>query len=405
MKRRIGILSVVNSFAYGGDEHRMLSFARHIDRRRFDHRIAVIKSPDAGIDSLYGSLRQEYESARIPLIDLGVKRPGNGLGRNVLHRFPRSAIGFATAINRLARLVREHDIDIVDGHIGTGNQAAVAVGRLTGRPASITTYHGEFFEPRPLWHIVQQITLRGANVIITDSEQRAEAMRTFLRRRRQLITIIPNGVAAEPPRRPAHEVSAELGIPNEPGRVVIGQIAGMIPIKGWTTLLEAATLVLARDPKAFFVCVGQSRSDPAFGTALRESAERQGVANRVRILSYPGHNADVWQLFDIHVHASHFDSLPNAIIEGMAYGKPAVVTDVGDCARTVIDGVSGFVVPPRDARALTDALLRLLSDPGLRERFGREARNRYLARHRPERMTAALEALFERMAHKPMARV
>jgi glycosyltransferase involved in cell wall biosynthesis len=403
LKRRIRILSVVNSLAYGGDEHRMLSFATHIDRQRFDHHIAVIKLPDADVDALYGSLRQEYASARIPLIDLGVKRPVNGVGRNMLRHLSRKAIGFATAINRLTRLVRERDIDIVDGHIGTGNQAAVAVGRLTGRPASVTTYHGEFFSPQPLWHLVQQSTLRGANVIITDSEQRAEAMRTFLRRQRQPITIIPNGIPAEPPRRSPHEVAAELGIPNEPGCVVIGQIAGMIPVKGWTTLVDAATLVLAREPKAFFVCVGYNRADPTFSTALRESAERRGVANRMRILSYPGHNADVWQLFDIHVHASHFDSLPNAIIEGMAYGKPAVVTDVGDCARTVTEGISGFVVPPRDARALADALLRLISDPALGERFGREARNRYVARHRPELMTEALEALFERMAHRRMA--
>lgn len=404
MKRRIGILSVVNSLAYGGDEHRMLSFARHIDRKRFDHHIAVIKSADAGIDASFGSLREEYTSARIPLIDLGIKRRGNGAGRDVLRRFPRSAVGFATAINRLSKLVREHDIDVIDGHIGTGNQAAVAVGKLTGRPTSITTYHGEFFSPQPLWYLVQQSTLRGAGTIITDSEQRAEAMRTFLRRPRQPITIIPNGVPAEPPRRPALEVAAELGIPEEPGRVVIGQIAGMIPIKGWATLIDAATLVLAHEPKAFFVCVGHNRSDPTFSTTLRESAERRGVADRMRILSYPGHNADVWQLFDIHVHASHFDSLPNAIIEGMAYGKPAVVTDVGDCARIVIDGVSGFVVPPRNAQALADALLRLIPDRALRERFGREARNRYMLGHRPEVMTASLEALFERIAHKRIAR-
>ncbi len=181
MKWRIRILSVVNSLAYGGDEHRMLSFATHIDRQRFDHHIVVIKLPDADVDALYGSLRQEYASARIPLIDLGVKRPVNGVGRNMPRHLSRKAIGFATAINRLTRLVRERDIDIIDGHIGTGNQAAVAVGRLTGRPASVTTYHGEFFSPRPLWHLVQQSTLRGANVIITDSEQRAGAMRTFLR--------------------------------------------------------------------------------------------------------------------------------------------------------------------------------------------------------------------------------
>ena len=399
MKRRIRVLSIVNDLAFGGDEHRTLSFALNVDRRRFDHQIAVIKAHNPQIDALYGSLRPEYEAAGIRLIDLGVKHSGNGVGRDLLPRLPRRLAGFATALRRLARLARERNVDVVDGHIGTGNQAAVVVGKLTGRPVSITTYHGEFFAPQALWYPVQQGTLRGANVIITDSEQRADAMRKFLHRRRAPIAIIPNGVPAEPPRRAANEVAAELGIPDEPDRIVIGQIAGMVPAKGWATLVEAAALVLERDPRAFFLCVGYDRFDATLRATLRQSAERLGVAARVRFLSYPGHNADVWQLFDIHVHASHFDSLPNAIIEGMAYGKPAVVTDVGDCARTVINEVSGLVVAPRDARGLADALLRLLSDSGLRERFGREAQKRYSVGHRPEVMTRALEALFERMAY------
>lgn len=398
MSRRVGVLSILNDLAYGGDEHRMLSFAQNVDRDRFDHYIAVIKRPDPAINAMYGSLRSEYAAAGIPLIELGVRHSSDGVERSLLRRLRRATTGFAESVARLSGVAKRLRIDVIDGHIATGNQVAVAVGRLTGLPVAVTTYHAEFFSPKVLWYPIQQATLRGAKVIVTDSEQRAEAMRRFLRNRDAPITIIPNGVPAVPPRRPARDVAAEIGIPDEPDRVVIGQIAGMVSSKGWTTLVEAAARVLAREPRAFFVCVGHDRYEPSLRVRLRERAQRLGIADRIRFLAYSGHNADVWQLFDVHVHASHFDSLPNAIIEGMSYGKPAVVTDVGDCARTVVDGISGLVVPPRDARRLADALIRLVADPSLRDRFGREAHRRYVLRHRPEVMTTQIEALFERLA-------
>lgn len=398
MTRRIGVLSIENDMPHGGDENRLLAFSEYVDRTRFDHHVAVIKASDPQIDARYGTLRPEYAKRGIPLIELGVQRPGHGVGKDRLRRLPQSAAAFARTVRKLARLVRELDVDIIDGHVGTGNQVAVAVGRLTGKPVAVTTYHAEVFTPRWLWYPVQQATLRGANVIVTDSQQRADAMREFLHAPRAPIEIIVNGIPAEPPRRSAAEVAAELGIPGDGERIVVGQIAGMIPSKGWAVLVEAAAQVLARDPRAFFLCIGPDRFDPQFRVRLRARAAELGIADRIRFTPYPGHNADVWQLFDVHVHASLFDSLPNAIVEGMAYGKPAIVTDVGDCARTVVDEVSGLVVPPNDAPRLADAILRLLGDPALRARFGAQAHRRYELYHRPEVMTASLQALFERMA-------
>jgi hypothetical protein len=55
-----------------------------------------------------------------------------------------------------------------------------------------------------------------------------------------------------------------------------------------------------------------------------------------------------WQLIDIHAHAAIIDSLPNAIMEGMSLAKPAVVTGVGGISTMVLDGKTGFVVPPHD---------------------------------------------------------
>jgi glycosyltransferase involved in cell wall biosynthesis len=68
--------------------------------------------------------------------------------------------------------------------------------------------------------------------------------------------------------------------------------------------------------------------------------------------------------------------MPNVILEAMACGKPAVATDVGGCAELVLEGQTGFLVPPRDEAALAERILRILRDAGLRRRFGAAARQR-----------------------------
>jgi glycosyltransferase involved in cell wall biosynthesis len=125
----------------------------------------------------------------------------------------------------------------------------------------------------------------------------------------------------------------------------------------------------------------------------REIAD-MGLSDRIRILNYPGHIGDVWKTIDIHVHASLLDSLPNAIIESMSLGKPAVVTSVGGIPEIVEDGETGLIVPPGDSEGLARALLRLLREPELAQRLGKAARNRYQKRYRPEVMTRRLESLF-----------
>jgi glycosyltransferase involved in cell wall biosynthesis len=164
--------------------------------------------------------------------------------------------------------------------------------------------------------------------------------------------------------------------------------------------LDAAKIVLDTNPNVFFLCIGKERQEPGFQKVMEERARELGISQRVRISGYDGPIGDVWQTLDIHAHASLFDSLPNAIIEGMSVSKPAVVTSVGDIAGLVTDGETGFVVKPGDAPAFASRLLQLAADPALRERLGGAANARYKERFRPEKMAQSLEDLFIALAAK-----
>jgi glycosyltransferase involved in cell wall biosynthesis len=142
------------------------------------------------------------------------------------------------------------------------------------------------------------------------------------------------------------------------------------------------------------VLTGYAHEDPTYVETLRQDARDLGIEDRVRIIHWPGSIGDIWELIDIHVHASFQDSLPIAITEGMAYAKPAVVTEVGGVREMVTHDLTGIVVPMKDPGALAGGILRLLREPETARRLGIAAQERYRLGYRPEVMTRALEDLF-----------
>jgi glycosyltransferase involved in cell wall biosynthesis len=395
MRKRVRVLSVLNELYFGGHEHRLLSLARSIDHERFEHSVLTLtRDPDDAAER--GAMRQQFRAAGIQVEDLG--RPQEAPRRVPgLARVARSSVGIAASIPRLAALIRRRRIDVVDAHHTAAMFVAVLAARLAGARSIVTAYHTRPWESR--WMRSQgMITLRWADAIVTDSHARQNDIAAWSAQPRSRVAVIPNGVEPPRPTRPPAEVRRFLGLPADPAVKVVGQISGIIPSKGHEVLLQAAARILEREPGVVFLFVGFPRGQDAFQQRLRRRIEELGLTGRICMAGYPGPIGDVWSVIDIHVHASLFDSLPNAIIEGMSLGKPAVVTAVGGIPEMVTDGETGLLVAPGDAGALEQAVTRLLRSPAEAARLGDAARRRYEARLRPEHMTAALEQLFLRVA-------
>jgi len=169
-------------------------------------------------------------------------------------------------------------------------------------------------------------------------------------------------------------------------------------------LLDAAANILKKGADVYVLCIGYPRQGPSYPLQLQDQAAKLGISSRVRIRAYPGDIADVWDAIDIHVHASSIDSLPNAIIEGMSLGKPAVVSSVGGIPDHVENGRTGIVVPPENPVALAEALLRLLGNDGYAKQLGLAAYQRYLQHFTPGNTTAQLERCFDRLVQTHRSR-
>jgi glycosyltransferase involved in cell wall biosynthesis len=147
--------------------------------------------------------------------------------------------------------------------------------------------------------------------------------------------------------------------------------------KGIYDLFEAVPQVLARHPEARFVLVGVAESD-ALEPVVRAEAERLGIGPRISFLgSLEGaEKAAAFVTSQMIVVPSWSEGFPLVIPEAMAAGLPVISTAVGAIPDFVKDGADGFLIAPRDPRALADRVCRLLHDEGLRERISQRVRRR-----------------------------
>jgi glycosyltransferase involved in cell wall biosynthesis len=181
--------------------------------------------------------------------------------------------------------------------------------------------------------------------------------------------------------------AAEPALP--PNGPVVGTVGRLDEQKAQRVLIDAAPLVLERHPNARFVLVG----DGPLRARLEEQARALGVGDAI---VFAGARDDVprWLAsFDVFALPSLFEGLCYAVIEAQAAGVPVVATAVGGVRETVVDGVTGIVIPISDPQALAHAILQLLDQPDDARRLAAEAAVR-VEHFATERMVAETIALY-----------
>ncbi|MGH7515108.1 MAG: glycosyltransferase family 4 protein [Gemmatimonadales bacterium] len=391
--RRMRIASLIGGLGFGGSENRLLSFARSVDKSRFEHVVITLFRQEESHRQRAGSLHQAYDEAGVELIDLGEVPRTRMLPSLHPANLSRAGATLQRLVRKLCRVIRRRGIDLIDAQQTTATLFGVLAGSLTRRPTTITQYFPTYFD-RPGMRLLGQAIYARADAFICDSKANSDLINAWMFRPHRRAVVIPNGVPRPSITRTPVEMRQVLGIPCDGSARVIGQVSRLIPYKGQRVLLRAAREVLSQEPDTYVLLTGYPNEDPAYVETLRQDARELGIAERVRIVSWPGSIGDIWSVIDIHVHASLHDSLPIAITEGMSLAKPAVVTNVGGVEEMVADEETGLVVPMNDPQALATGILRLLRDRDTARRLGLEAQRRYERGYRPEVMVRALEDLF-----------
>jgi len=177
---------------------------------------------------------------------------------------------------------------------------------------------------------------------------------------------------------------------------IIGNVAALVPHKGQRYLIDAAHLVVQEIPDARFIILGEGELRDHLEKQVRDHALEKHVL-------LPGFRTDVLGCikgFDLFAMSSVTEGLGTSLLDAMACRRAIVATSAGGIPEIVEDGVTGLLVPPRDAHALAAAIVRALKDAGLRERMGNAGFARVSERFSVDRMVAATAALYERLRRR-----
>ena len=157
------------------------------------------------------------------------------------------------------------------------------------------------------------------------------------------------------------------------GIPVVLMAARLLRDKGVIEFVEAARLLYQEEIRARFLLVGDIDPDnPASMTDNELNLLRK--EGHIELL---GHRQDIPKLFtaaNIIVLPSYREGLPKVLVEAAAAGRAVVTTDVPGCRDAIEPGISGLLVPVRDAKALAIAIQRLIEDSCLRQRMGQKGR-------------------------------
>ncbi len=186
------------------------------------------------------------------------------------------------------------------------------------------------------------------------------------------LNLIHNGIDTRPFEAALsnrEKIRTDMGV--KPSEAIVTVIANLIPYKGHFEFLKAASIVAEELRNVSFWLVGEDRG---IQPDLEQMAFRLGIAGRTNFM---GRRYDVPELLaasDLSVLPSHEEGFSNAILESMAAGLPVVATRVGGNPEAVVDGVTGWLVPPRSPEALAVKMIDLLRDPEKAKRWGKRGR-------------------------------
>jgi glycosyltransferase involved in cell wall biosynthesis len=293
-------------------------------------------------------------------------------------------IGAVAVCPRLPFDLAREEADVIVLH-EPNPMALVAyfVARPKGR--LIVWYHSDVIRPSWRYRLFYRPFLRfalsrAARIVVSSPALGASAPE--LQDFQAKCTVIPFGIEAR-----SHDALGAIArraedIRREANQPIVLFVGRLVPYKGVDVLLEAL-----KGLNAIALIVGQG----PLRAGLEKQARELGVFDQVRFLGSVGDEelAALYRACNVFVLPSvtRQEAFGVVQLEAMAAGKPIVSTDLGTGVGWVNrDGETGYVVPPRDARALRDALGRLLDDENLQKSMGDAAAKRVRAEFTLERM-------------------
>jgi glycosyltransferase involved in cell wall biosynthesis len=364
--RRIAFL--ITGLNHGGAETQLLRLATALRDRHWEVLLITLLPG--------GDFASHFVRAGVPITCLGMRG-----GRDI----PRTG-------RELVRLLRTWRPAVLASFLFHANILGRLAGRFSGVPVVVSSERSDRFGGRHRYWLLR-LTDRLAHATVTNSRLVGERMVQDGIIGPSRLQVIPNAMDPEWPHAELSErrlTRESLGVrADEFLWLAIGRVDST---KDYGTLLRAFELHRRHEPRSILRIAGAG--DPAGLLAGLRRTVGDGVG-------FLGHRDDIRQLLsaaDAFVLSSRLEGFPNALMEALAAGVPAVATRVGGVPDLIEDGVTGFLAPAEDDERLAETMTRLTELPGAqRTRLVAAGRERVLRLCDLTRIVDLWESLFLRL--------
>lgn len=348
-QKKISVMHVIYSLDAGGAEAVVANFAKYHNNNIFRYIICVISGGEFYKNEIIKSKAKFYNLAK-----------------------SKNLINFCFLI-KFIRIIKNEKVCILHLHNLSPSFWGTLAGLISGVKVILRTEHNILLEGKNCEKKLKNFCRRWLGIfqkrIICVSNQvlasHTEKDKIF---RKKYIKIY-NGIdISKFSNKSCVDYRKQFHLPKD--STLIGKVARLTDQKGHEYILEAAKIIIERNPKVFFLIIG----DGPKKQKLIKLAESMNLLNNVLFIGKRADVPNILKSIDIFVLSSLWEGFPMTIIEAMASGLPIIVTDVGGNSEAVKNGTNGILIPPKNSKELANAVFKLLENIELRKKMGKKSR-------------------------------
>lgn len=371
LPRRLFFL--LDSFMIGGTETQAVELARRLDPARYQVTVGCLRKE--------GPLLSRLEGTSVRVVEFSM---GKGIDS------PSGIRG----VLKLATFLRRERIQVMHAHDLWSNLVGMVAAKLARIPVTITSqrdlshdaWYGTY-RRRALRYLQSR-----SSIVLTNAKAIRDGLIEEDRLPAEKVCVIYNGVDIDGFRSVIP--NRAWMFPGSVGKKLVVLVGNMnSDVKGHLVLIAAAVEIAKIHPEVRFLLVGDGPMRAGFETLV----EATGLKPNFLFL---GRRSDVPQILascDIAVLPSLAEGLPNAVLEYLASGLPVIATALGGNLEVIRDGITGLLVPPKDAKALSTALIRLLGDPPFAAELAKAGREQVATSFSFERLVVEVDRLYSQL--------
>jgi glycosyltransferase involved in cell wall biosynthesis len=248
---------------------------------------------------------------------------------------------------------------------------------------------------RVRWHwlyvLLERILARVTDVIVSVNERDRQRLIGWGIPPHKIVTI-PNGIDLNAFEQPAEAGRLRRGLGLDEERPVVMQVARLCAQKDPLAFVEGAAQVVRECPEAQFALVGEGPLWDAVGAHIQSL----DLNEHVQLLGWQDQAFKLMAAADVVTLTSRWEGAPYTLLEAMACSRPVVATTVNGCPEIVLNGDSGFLVPPGDTAAWARRIIDLLSDTEMAAAMGQQGKSRVEHKFSLSEMVLCVESLYQR---------